>query len=390
MKLSTKAIHIGEEPSFGAGSGDVVAPIHPSTTFARRTREVDKPSAGYEYSRTGNPTRDVLEAKLAALEDAKYALAFSSGLAAEATVALSLLGSGGHVLACDDLYGGTRRLFSQSLAPFGVKVTYVDFADPERIEDAIRPETRILWLESPTNPLLKVYDIGAVAELAQRKGIITVVDNTFASPYFQQPLKLGAHVVVHSTTKYIGGHSDAVGGAVMTSDDELYAKLKFNQNAVGAVPSPFDCFLLSRGIKTLSVRMERHAQNAMRVAQYLEESQRVARVYYPGLESHPGHSVARKQMTGYSGMVSVELRGTVRNVNAFLGALKLFTLAESLGGVESLVDHPATMTHASVPREERLRLGVTDTLLRLSVGIEDVDDLLEDLQRGLNASGQEA
>ncbi|PSO08417.1 cystathionine gamma-synthase [Candidatus Marsarchaeota G2 archaeon BE_D] len=384
MRFSTRAIHVGEEPDLeGGGNGDVVAPIHPSTTFARKVREVDKPSSGYEYSRTGNPTRDALEKKLAALEDAKYALAFSSGLAAEATVTLSLLRAGDHVVASEDLYGGTRRLFSRSLAPFGVSVSYVDLSDPDDLKSNIREKTRMIWLESPTNPLLRVYDIKAISEFAHTRGILCVVDNTFASPYFQRPLGMGCDIVVHSTTKYLGGHSDVVGGAVMTSNEEVYSKLRFNQNAIGAVPSPFDCFLTMRGIKTLAIRMEKHAANAQRVAEYLESSRQVNRVFYPGLPSNPHHELARRQMSGFGGMVSADLKGGVKGVNAFLSALKIFTLAESLGGVESLVDHPATMTHAGMSGEERLAVGITDTLLRFSVGIEDVEDLIEDLERGL-------
>ncbi|MEM0271700.1 MAG: PLP-dependent aspartate aminotransferase family protein [Thermoprotei archaeon] len=389
MRFSTRAIHVGEEPeSVGGGSGDVVAPIHPSTTFARKVKEVDKPSGGYEYSRTGNPTRDALEKKLASLEEGGYALAFSSGLAAEATVALSLLKAGDHVVASNDLYGGTRRLFSKSLAPFGISVSYVDLSDLGILKSAVRTNTRMIWLESPTNPLLRVYDIRAISEFAKSKGIVSVVDNTFASPYFQRPLKLGCDVVVHSATKYLGGHSDVVGGAVMTSNEELYAKLKFNQNAVGAVPSPFDCFLIMRGIKTLALRMEKHASNAQRVAEYLESSDMVNKVYYPGLKSHPDHELASRQMSGFGGMVSADLKGGVKGVNAFLSALKIFTLAESLGGVESLVDHPSTMTHASMSREEQANVGITPTLLRFSVGVEDVEDLLEDIERGLKAQRQ--
>jgi Cystathionine beta-lyases/cystathionine gamma-synthases len=262
-------------------------------------------------------------------------------------------------------------------------VSYVDLSDPDDLKSNMREKTRMIWLESPTNPLLRVYDIKAISEFAHTRGILCVVDNTFASPYFQRPLGMGCDIVVHSTTKYLGGHSDVVGGAVMTSNEEAYNKLKFNQNAIGAVPSPFDCFLTMRGIKTLAIRMEKHAANAQRVAEYLESSRQVNRVYYPGLPSNPHHELARRQMSGFGGMVSADLKGGVKGVNAFLSALKIFTLAESLGGVESLVDHPATMTHAGMSREERLAVGITDTLLRFSVGIEDAEDLIEDLERGL-------
>jgi len=380
MKFATKAIHVGEEPGLGEGaSGDVVAPIHLSTTFARR--EIEHPTGGYEYSRTGNPTRDALEARLAALEDARHGMAFASGLAAEATVFFSLLRAGDHVVAFDDLYGGTRRLFSHVLDPFGVTFTYADAVDPANAERAIRPQTRIIWLETPTNPLMKLCDIAAIAALARGRGILTVVDNTFATPYFQRPLDLGADVVVHSATKYLGGHSDVVAGAVMLSDDRLAERIRFNQNAIGAVPSPFDCFLVLRGIKTLAVRMERHDQNGRRIAAYLMGHRKVRRVNYPGLASHPQHELARRQMTGFGGMISFEIDGALDDARAFLRRVRLFALAESLGGVESLIEHPALMTHASIPAAERERVGISDTLIRLSVGIEDVDDLVADLEQ---------
>src|SRR3989454_11211900 len=381
MKFATRAIHVGEEPGLVSESGDVVAPIHLSTTFARR--EVEKPRGGYEYSRTANPTRDALELRLAALEESKHALAFASGLAAEATLVLSLLKKGDHVVAFDDLYGGTRRLFSQTLANFGLDFTYVDAREARNVDRAVSRRTKMIWLESPTNPLLKICDIKAISEVASRHQITTVVDNTFMSPYFQNPLQLGADVVLHSATKYLGGHSDVLGGAIMTSNEEIYAKAKFNQNAIGAVPSPFDCFLLMRGLKTLALRMERHQLNAMRVAQHLEGHSAVENVVYPGLKSHPQYALGKRQTSGSGGVVSFEVKGTLRDVKRFLRGVKVFSLAESLGGVESLIEHPASMTHASVPGKAREGLGITERLVRASVGIEDANDLIEDLDGAL-------
>lgn len=383
MKFATKAIHIGEEPNLREGGyGDVVIPIHLATTFARR--EVDKPTRGYEYSRTGNPTRDALEKRLAALENAKFGLAFASGLAAEATLLLSLLEKGDHVVAFDDLYGGTRRLFSDVLSNFGLEFTYVDAREPENVEKAIKKNTRMIWLETPTNPLLRMCDIKAISEIGKAHNIITVVDNTFMSPYFQNPLDLGADVALHSTTKYLGGHSDVVGGAIMLSNEELYGKIKFNQNAIGAVPSPFDCFLVLRGIKTLAIRMEKHNCNAQEIAEFLESQPKVKKVHYPGLKSHPQHDLAKKQMSGFGGILSFELNANLKGVKAFLKKFKLFALAESLGGVESLIEHPALMTHASIPREEREKIGISDSLIRVSVGIEDLEDLIADFKQALD------
>ena len=382
MRFSTKAIHTGEEPE-DMQHGDVVSPIHLSTTFAKRSiKEVEE---GYVYSRSGNPTRDSLEKKLAALENAKYGLAFSSGLAAESTILLALLKKGDHVVAFDDLYGGTKRLFNQVMERFGIEFTYVDAREPGNVREAIRENTRMVWLETPTNPLLKLADIKAIAEIAHERDIIVVVDNTFASPYFQNPLDLGADVVLHSVTKYLGGHSDVVGGAVMVNDDEIYERLKFHQNAVGAILSPFDSWLVMRGIKTLAVRMERHEKNVMRIARYLEEHPLVERVYYPGLPSHPQHELAKRQMRGFGGMLSFELKGSLEEAVRFVESLEIFALAESLGGVESLIELPAIMTHASVPKEEREKVGIKDSLIRVSVGIEDVEDLIEDLERGFEA-----
>jgi len=383
VKFSTRAIHSGEEPNLKeGGSGDVVVPIHVASTFARC--EIDKPTGGYEYSRTGNPTRQALENRLASLENAKYGLAFGSGLAAETTVALALLKKGDHVVAFDDLYGGTRRLFNRMLSNFGVEFTYVDATNTENVEAAFRKNTRMVWLETPTNPLLKLCDIKAISKTAKAHGIITVLDNTFASPYLQNPLDLGTDIVVHSTTKYLSGHSDVVGGAVMLSNDELYGKLKFIQNAVGAIPSPFDCFLVLRGTKTLALRMERHCSNAMRLANYLSSNPCVEKVIYPGLKDHPQHALAKKQMSAFGGMISFYLKTNVDTKN-FLRHLKIIALAESLGGVESLISQPAAMTHASLTKQERKRIGITDNLLRLSVGIEDVEDLESDLAQAFQA-----
>lgn len=378
--FSTSAIHIGEEPNFET-SGDVVIPIHLSTTFARK--EVDKPTGRYEYSRTANPTRDALEKKLAALENAKFALAFSSGLAAEASILLALLQSGDHVIAFDDLYGGTKRLFNSVFQKFGINFDFVDARDTNNVRKAIKPKTKLIWLETPTNPLLKLCDIREISEVAKEKDILVVVDNTFASPFFQKPLDLGADIVVHSTTKYIAGHSDVVGGTVMVSNDELFEKLKFIQNAVGAIQSPFDSYLVIRGIKTLAIRMRTHEENAKAVAYFLENHPKVKRVIYPGLESHPQHELAKKQMSGFGGIVTFEIKGGLPAAKKFLERLNIFLLAESLGGVESLAEHPATMTHASIPKEELDKIGITEGLIRLSVGIEDKNDLINDLEQAL-------
>lgn len=380
MRFATKAIHVGEEPDLRDGSsGDVVIPIHLSATFARK--EVEKPTGGYEYSRTGNPTRHALEKRLAALENARFGLAFASGMAAELTLLISLLKSGDHVIAFNDLYGGTRRLFNEVLQKLGQEYTYVDASQSENVGKAIRSNTKLFWMETPTNPLMKLCDIKAIARIAREKNIITVIDNTFMTPYFQRPLDLGAEIVVHSTTKYLGGHSDVIGGAIMLSNEELYNKIKFNQNAIGAVPSPFDCFLVLRGIKTLPVRMQSHNQNAQKLAEYLESHPKVKKVNYPGLESHPQHKLAKRQMMGFGGMLSFEIKGDIKNVKSFLKRLKVFTLAESLGGVESLIEHPGLMTHASLPEKEREKIGITDNLIRISVGIEDIEDLIADLER---------
>ncbi|MBI5745514.1 MAG: PLP-dependent transferase [Nitrospirae bacterium] len=383
MKFETKAIHVGEEPKLKEdGSGDVVIPIHLSSTFARA--KVDKPTGGYEYSRTGNPTRGALEKRLASLENAGFGLAFSSGLAAETVLCSTLLKSGDHVIAFDDLYSGTKRLFNTLFSRnFNIEFSYVDARDTGNIKGAIKENTRLIWLETPTNPLMKLCDLKAIAEIAREWNILTAVDNTFMSPFFQRPLELGIDMVVHSTTKYLNGHSDSVGGAIMLSDDEIYDKLKFNQNAIGAILSPFDSFLVLRGIKTLALRMERHTKNAIEIARYLESQPNVKRVYYPGLESHPQYELAKRQMSGSGGMISFEIVGGLKEARRFLEGLKIFSLAESLGGVESLIEHPAMMTHASIPKKDREKIGISDSLIRISVGIEDITDLVDDLDQAL-------
>jgi cystathionine gamma-lyase len=381
--FSTRAIHVGEEPDLREGAtGDVVVPIHLSTTFARK--KVEEPTAGYEYIRSSNPTRDALEEKLASLENANYGLAFTSGLAAASNILLSLVKPGDHIVAFDDLYGGTKRLINQVFGNFKFEVSYVDASDSRNVEKAIQDNTKIVWLESPTNPLLKLSDIKAISNITRKRGVRLVVDNTFLSPYFQKPLDLGADIVVHSSTKYIGGHSDVLGGAVMLNDKELYDKIKYNQNAVGAVLSPFDSYLTLRGIKTLAVRLERHNENALKIARFLEGHHSVKKVIYPGLESHPQYKLASTQASGYGGIISFEIEGTIEDAKTALEKLHLFALAESLGGVESLVELPALMTHASVAKADREKIGISDTLIRLSVGIEDVEDLITDLKQALN------
>lgn len=380
MGFGTKAVHAGEEPDFSA-SGDVVVPIHLSATFARR--DAEKPTRGLEYSRTGNPTRLALEKRLASLENAKHALAFSSGMAAETTLLLSVLKKGDHVVTGTDLYGGTVRLFESAFRKFGVSFSYVDTRKPASVKEALRENTRVIWAESPTNPLLQLCDIMAVARIGRAAGVLTIVDNTFASPFLQNPLDLGATVAVHSTTKYIGGHSDVVGGALMVSDEAVFESVRFNQNALGAVPSPFDCFLTLRGSKTLHVRMQRHCENAIIVAEYLSKNSKFSEVHYPGLKSHPQFSLARKQMRMPGGMLSAEMRGGMPAVRRFLSRLRVFSVAESLGGVESLVEHPATMTHAGISKARREEIGVSEGLVRFSVGIEDADDLVADLKKAL-------
>ena len=378
MEFETLAIHAGQEPD--SVTGAVTVPVYQTSTYQQDG--IGRPR-GYEYSRTGNPTRTAFERALAAVENGAHGLAFASGVAATHAV-LSLLRPGDHVVAGDDLYGGTYRLFERVFRPYGIAFDYPPATDAEAIAAAIRPETRLVWIETPTNPLLRIVDIRRAAEAAHAHGAWLAVDNTFASPFLQRPLELGADIVVHSATKYIGGHSDLIGGAIGVRDEELRRRLAFFQNAAGAVPGPWDCWLALRGLKTLAVRMRAHERNAQAVAEFLSGHPAVERVHYPGLPSHPQHDLARHQMSGFGGMVSFELRGGFPAVEKVVGALKLFLLAESLGGVESLVCYPPKMTHAAFPPSERRRRGIGDNLLRLSVGIEDPRDLVEDLRQALD------
>jgi len=375
--FATRALHVGQGPD--PATGAVVQPIHLATTYAQQAVGKHK---GFEYSRSGNPTRQALEECLAALEDAKHCLAFSSGLGAETTL-MFLLSPGDHVVYMEDVYGGTFRLFDRVLKRYGLTFTSVDASEVDAVEKSMTPATKLVWLESPTNPLLRVVDIDAVSEVAHSHGAMVCVDNTFATPYLQQPLHLGADLVVHSTTKYIGGHSDVVGGAIMTNNDDLEKQIRFHQNALGAVPSPFDCWMLLRGIKTLALRVERQSLNAMEIATALQSNKAVTRVHYPGLQGHANHAVAARQMRMFGGMVSFEVADEATAMRA-LERLKIFALGESLGAVESLAEHPARMTHASIPAAERKRAGVGDGLIRLSVGVEDVSDLISDLENALS------
>jgi cystathionine gamma-lyase len=382
VRFDTRAVHVGNEPDELTGA--VTPPIYTSSTFAQAKIGETK---GYEYSRTGNPTRGRLERAVADLEGGRFGLAFASGLAAETAVAAALLQRGDHVIICNDVYGGTFRLFDQVFRGFGVSFDRVDARDPEKLERAIKPSTKMVWMESPTNPLMLVLDIREVAKVANGHGLALAVDNTFASPCLQNPLKLGATVVVHSTTKYIGGHSDLVGGAVVTSKQALYEKVKFLQNAMGSVPGPFDCYLALRGLRTIHLRMERHSRNAAAVAEALsKDTGRVKEVYYPFLRQSPSYKVARRQMSAGGGMIAFRVKGGYRAASKFLESLRVFTLGESLGGVESLAEHPSRMTHASLPPEERRRLGISDDLIRLSVGVEDGKDLVEDVKSALRAA----
>ena len=378
MKFATKAIHAGQEPD--PSTGAIMTPIFQTATYVQEGLGEHK---GFEYSRSGNPTRSALEACIAAIEDGKYGLAFASGMAAESAI-LSLLSSGDHLVSCDDLYGGSYRIFERVMRRYNIETSYVPAGNVAGYEQDIRPNTKMIWLETPTNPLLRLVDIRSIAEIAHRHNLPVVVDNTFASPYFQQPLKLGADIVVHSTTKYINGHSDVVGGALVLNNKEMYEAIKFYQNAAGGVPSPFDSWLTLRGIKTLAVRMRQHEENARAVATFLAEHPRVEKVYYPGLPSHPDYELAKRQMRGFGGMVSFQFKGTYADVAQIVRRFKVFALAESLGGVESLVCHPASMTHSSIPKDVRESRGLTDTLLRLSVGIEDIEDIIGDLEQALS------
>lgn len=378
MKFSTKAIHVGQEAD--SATGATIVPIYQTSTF---TFDALGQNKGYDYTRSGNPTRTALETSLASLEEGKFGLTFASGLAAE-TAILSILRPDDHIVSTDDVYGGTYRLFEQVFSPLGIYTSYVDGTELDAIKAAITNRTRLIWVETPTNPLLKIADIAAIAEIAKENNILLVVDNTFATPYFQKPLTLGADIVVHSTTKYINGHSDVVGGAVITNDAELFEKIQFYQNSAGAILSPFDSWLTLRGLKTLAVRMEKHNENAQEIAKALLGHPQVLSVNYPSLSSQ--HQVAKKQMTGFGGMISFKIKGGPEEVKAFVESLKIFSLAESLGGVESLVSYPATMTHASIPQDEREKRGISDNLIRLSVGIEDVEDLLADIYQALDVA----
>jgi cystathionine gamma-lyase len=379
--FGTRAIHAGQRPD--PVTGAVMTPVYFTSTYVQDAPGVHK---GFEYSRTHNLTRFALEANLASLEGGKHGLAFASGLAATSTV-LQLFDAGSHVIGTDDLYGGTFRLFDKVYRRHGFEFSYVDpLRGAAAIEQAIRPNTRMVWVETPTNPMLKLVDLAAVAEVCHRRGVLLAVDNTFMTPYNQRPLELGADIVCHSTTKYLNGHSDVIGGAVVVNDDGLRQRLGFLQNAVGAVPSPMDSFLVLRGTKTLHVRMARHEENARAIAAWLEGHPQVEKVIYPGLESHPQHLLARKQARGFGGMISFVLKGGLDESRRFLSTCQLFALAESLGGVESLIEHPAIMTHASVPAETRAQLGIVDGFIRLSVGIEDVSDLRADLERAFAAA----
>jgi cystathionine gamma-lyase len=378
MKFATKTIHAAQpsEPE----TGSLVAPIFQTSTYEQESPGQDK---GFNYSRTNNPTRQRLEAVLAELEGVQHAALFASGLAAENAILQAYLRPGDEIVIPTDVYGGTYRILNKVFQPIGVAVRQLDFSDATALDAAITPRTKLVWIESPTNPRLLVYDIAAICLLAHSRGALVVVDNTFATPYFQQPFELGADIVVHSVTKYLAGHSDLIQGAALAKDPAVFEPIKFLQNATGAVPAPFDCWLTLRGLKTLELRMQRHEENAIAIAGALEHHPLVSRVYFPGLATHPGHDVARKQMTGFGGMVSFELNGSIDEVVRFASSRRYFTLGESLGGVKALLCHPATMTHASIPPEARAELGLSDTLIRLSPGCEHADDLVEDLLEGL-------
>lgn len=376
--FATRAIHAGQEPD--PTTGAIMTPIYLTSTFVQSSPGVHK---GYDYSRAGNPTRKAYEDCIASLEEGTHGFAFASGCAAS-TTAMHLLKKGDHVIASDDMYGGSFRLFDQVIQNNGVEFSYVDLTNPENFEKAIKANTKLVWIETPTNPMMKLVDIKKICNVANERNIISVVDNTFMSPYFQKPLTLGATIVLHSTTKYVNGHSDIVGGALVTSDDDIAERLAFLSKSMGAVQATFDSYICMRSLKTLPVRMKAHATNAQAIAEYLEKHTKVEKVLYPGLESHPQHSLAKEQMSGFGGMITFYLKGGLGHSQQFLEKVKIFSLAESLGGVESLIEHPAIMTHASVPPENRKALGIEDNLVRLSVGIEDIDDLLWDLEQALN------
>lgn len=381
LKFATRTIHGGQSPE--PVTGAVMPPIVTSSTYIQESPGVHK---GFEYSRSHNPTRYAWERSVANLEGGKQGLAFASGMAATSTI-MELLDSGDHVIAMDDLYGGTFRLFDKVRGrSAGLKFDYVDLADISAIESAINPETRMIWVETPSNPMLKLVDIEAIVKLAKQHDLLVVVDNTFATPFNQRPLEMGADIVMHSATKYLNGHSDMVGGiAVVGDNDDLVERMLFLQNSVGAVAGPFDSYLALRGVKTLALRMQHHNQAAMQLAEWLEQHPQVEKVIYPGLASHPQHELAKRQMTGFGGMISILLKGDIEKARRFLEAVEIFALAESLGGVESLIEHPAIMTHASIPKENREKLGILDNFVRISVGIEDLEDLMADLDRALSA-----
>jgi cystathionine beta-lyase len=378
MKFATKAVHAGVEPD--PSTGAIMTPIFQTSTYVQAAPGDHKV---YEYSRTHNPTRTALQKALAALENGKHGLCFATGMASIDAV-VKLLKPGDEVVSTNDLYGGTYRLFTKVFEPFGITFKFVDMANVANVAAAITPKTKLVWVETPTNPTLRIVDITAVAELTKGKDILLAVDNTFASPYLQNPLDLGADLVMHSVTKFLGGHSDVVMGALVMNDDALLERLAFLQNSCGATPGPQDCFLVLRGLKTLHLRLERHCANGRAVAEFLAQHPKVGKVYWPGLPSHPNHDVAKRQMRDFGGMMSFTIKGdNMEDAMRFLRTCKYFTLAESLGGVESLMGHPASMTHASIPREERMKSGVTDALIRLSVGVEDADDLVADLAQAL-------
>jgi len=377
-KFGTLAIHAGQVPD--PTTGAVMTPVYQTSTYVQESPGVFK--GNYDYARSANPTRTALEANLAALEGGKHGICFASGCAAMAAC-IHLLKTGDHVVLSDDVYGGTFRIFDNVFSKMGIKYSMIDMLDDSSISAAITPDTKLIWLETPSNPMLKIIDIEKAVAGAKKHNVLIAVDNTFCSPFLQNPLELGADIVCHSSTKYLGGHSDVIGGALIVNDAKLAEQLHYIQNAVGAVPGPWDCFLLLRSTKTLHLRMERHSANAMAVAQYLEKHDKVEKVIYPGLESHPQHETARKQMKDFGGMVTVVLKGGLNRSRDFLERVQIFSLAESLGGVESLIEHPAIMTHATIPPEQRKALGIDDGLVRLSVGVEDIDDLIADLEQAL-------
>ncbi len=378
MKFGTKVLHAGIEPD--PTTGAIMTPIYQTSTYVQAAPGNHK---GYEYARTQNPTRNALQNNLAALENGKFGLCFSSGMGATDAI-IKLLSPGDEVISTNDLYGGTYRIFTKVFEKYGIKFHFIPMNDVGGIEKLINTKTKLIWVETPTNPMMNIIDIRAVAQIAGSKNIMLCVDNTFASPFLQNPLDLGADLVLHSVTKYLGGHSDVVMGAIITNNEKIHEDLKFIQNACGAVPGPQDCFLVLRGVKTLHLRMERHCSNAKQIVNYLSNHSKVEKIFYPGLTSHPNHEVAKKQMRDFGGMLSFTLKGNkMDDALKILSGTKLFSLAESLGGVESLIGHPATMTHASIPKEEREKSGLVDTLIRLSVGVEDVEDLIADLEQAL-------